>query len=103
MKEDRRSLKIFGIVFMTILTLIMFLAFMPGIGVRPFGEISYRSVPTDDYYIEHGIEDVGAYNIVTTVVFDYRGYDTLGEATVLFTALTGAAALLLGGRRHGEE
>jgi multisubunit Na+/H+ antiporter MnhB subunit len=33
---------------------------------------------------------------VTSVVFDYRGYDTLGEATVLFTAIAGI--MLLFGR-----
>ncbi|WP_461865876.1 hydrogen gas-evolving membrane-bound hydrogenase subunit E [Thermococcus sp.] len=49
---------------------------------------------TDEYYIEHGIEEVGGTNIVTDIVFDYRGYDTIGEATVLFTAIAGAVALL---------
>ena len=49
---------------------------------------------TDQYYIEHGIEEVGGTNIVTDIVFDYRGYDTIGEATVLFTSIAGAVALL---------
>lgn len=35
----------------------------------------------------------GSANIVTSVVWDYRGYDTLGEATVLFTAVLGVAML----------
>ncbi|RLF75454.1 hypothetical protein DRN39_07275 [Thermococci archaeon] len=55
---------------------------------------------TDQYYIEHGIEEVGGTNIVTDIVFDYRGYDTIGEATVLFTAIAGAVALL---RRWRED
>ena len=33
--------------------------------------------------------ETGANNAVTSVVFDYRGFDTLGEATVLFTAVAG--------------
>ena len=33
--------------------------------------------------------ETGADNSVTSVVFDYRGFDTLGEATVLFTAVAG--------------
>jgi len=49
---------------------------------------------TDNYYIEHGLQEVGGMNIVADVVFDYRGYDTLGEATVLFTAIAGTLALL---------
>ncbi|KPU63269.1 hypothetical protein E3E22_03960 [Thermococcus sp. MV5] len=56
---------------------------------------------TDQYYIEHGVEEVGGTNIVTDIVFDYRGYDTLGEATVLFTSIAGAIALLR--KWRGEE
>lgn len=47
----------------------------------------------DDYFIWHGQEQTGANNIVTAVVFDYRGFDTLGEATVLFTAVLGVGLL----------
>jgi multisubunit Na+/H+ antiporter MnhB subunit len=36
----------------------------------------------------------GASNRVTAVVLDFRGYDTLGEATVLFTAVAGVLAVL---------
>ena len=57
---------------------------------------------TDQYYIEHGVEEVGGTNIVTDVVFDYRGYDTLREATVLFTAIAGAVALLRPWRRDED-
>ncbi|CAD5245230.1 hydrogen gas-evolving membrane-bound hydrogenase subunit E [Thermococcus camini] len=57
---------------------------------------------TDQYYIDHGLEEVGGTNIVTDIVFDYRGYDTLGEATVLFTAIAGAVALLRPWRRDEE-
>ena len=45
-------------------------------------------------YLAKGLEETGSSNIVTSVLLDYRGYDTLGEATVLFTAAIGAAALL---------
>ena len=52
------------------------------------GEESYEA-PMDDYIIEHFQKETGANNGVTSVVFDYRGFDTLGEATVLFTAVAG--------------
>ncbi|HHI01098.1 MAG: hypothetical protein J7J97_06600 [Thermococcus sp.] len=58
---------------------------------------------TDQYYIDHGIEETGGTNIVTDIVFDYRGYDTLGEATVLFTSIAGAVALLRKWREENEE
>lgn len=37
-------------------------------------------------YIEKGHEETGSPNFVTAVLADYRGYDTLGETTVIFTA-----------------
>ena len=46
------------------------------------------------YYLTKGLAQTGAANIVTSVILDYRAYDTLGEATVLFTAVLGAVALL---------
>ncbi len=39
-----------------------------------------------NHYIEQGVEETGAINIVTAILFDYRGFDTLGEATVIFIA-----------------
>jgi multicomponent Na+:H+ antiporter subunit B len=45
-------------------------------------------------YIKKGVKDTGAINLVTGVVFDFRGYDTLGEATILFTAVMGVLAIL---------
>jgi len=44
-------------------------------------------------YIESCHEETGAANMVTGVLADYRGYDTLGETTVIFTA--GIACVLI--------
>jgi multicomponent Na+:H+ antiporter subunit B len=44
-------------------------------------------------YIEKTIEETATPDMVTSVLADYRGYDTLGETTVIFTA--GIACLLL--------
>lgn len=38
------------------------------------------------YYIEHTLEDTSVPNIVTSVLADYRGYDTMFETIVIFTA-----------------
>jgi len=46
------------------------------------------------YYIENGVRDTGAVNTVTSIILDYRAYDTLGEATVLFVSILGAITLL---------
>lgn len=59
--------------------------------VIPFGSPAMSDM--DDYFIANGQEEAGANNIVTAVLFDYRGIDTLGEASVLFTAVTGVGIL----------
>ena len=55
------------------------------------------------YYILHSQEDTGSPNIVTAVLASYRGYDTLGETTVIFTAGIGVLILLSGRRRRRSE
>lgn len=46
------------------------------------------------YYLENNAELSGSANVVTSVVVNYRGFDTLGEVTVLFIAATGIGAVL---------
>jgi len=46
------------------------------------------------HYLANALKQTGASNAVTAVILDYRAYDTLGEATVLFTAVLGAVAIL---------
>lgn len=52
-------------------------------------------------YIQDGPRETGVPNVVTAVLASYRGYDTLGEVTVVFTAGIGVIALL-GVRRRTE-
>ena len=49
-------------------------------------------------YIEDTENEIGVPNMVTAVLASYRGYDTWGETTVIFTACLGVM-LLLGGAR----
>ena len=51
-------------------------------------------------YIEQSGQEVGPPNIVTSVLASYRGYDTLGEVAVIFTA--GVGVMLLLGRRRKD-
>ena len=53
-----------------------------------------------DRYVEQGMEETGAVNIVAGVILDYRAFDTLGESHVLFTAVVAVLVLLL---TVGEE
>jgi multicomponent Na+:H+ antiporter subunit B len=54
-------------------------------------------------YLEHAMRETGVPNVVTAVLASYRGYDTLGETTVVFTAGAGVVALLRRRRRHGGK
>jgi multicomponent Na+:H+ antiporter subunit B len=45
-------------------------------------------------YLEGSLKETGVPNVVTAVLASYRGYDTLGETAVVFTAGAGVIALL---------
>jgi len=55
------------------------------------------------HYLQNSVKETNVPNVVTSVLADYRGYDTLGETTVVFTAGIGVMLLLLGGRRRGRS
>jgi multisubunit Na+/H+ antiporter MnhB subunit len=60
----------------------------------------------DDYFLRHGQEQTGSNNECTAVVFDFRGFDTLGESTVLFCAVVGVALIfrkMQAGEEHEDE
>lgn len=73
-----------AVAFLTIVS--MFLLFS-ALLMHPFGAPNEQAM--DQYIIDNTQNEAGANNGVTAVVFDYRGFDTLGEATVLFTAVAG--------------
>ncbi|HEX2255943.1 MAG TPA: DUF4040 domain-containing protein [Afifellaceae bacterium] len=54
------------------------------------------------YYLENSIEHTKVPNVVTAVLASYRGFDTLGEVTVIFTGGIGVLLLLKGRRRRDK-
>ncbi len=52
------------------------------------------------FYVENTLEETGAVNIITGIILDYRGFDTLGESHVLFIA---ACTVLLMLSVKGEQ
>lgn len=66
-----------------------------------FGNISN---PANNYvsdrYVEEGIKDTGAINIVTGIILDYRAFDTFGESTVLFAAVVSVMIVLNQSKEH---
>lgn len=55
------------------------------------------------YYLENSLRDTNVANVVSSVLADYRSFDTLGEVTVILTAGIGVMLLLRGGRRRPES
>ncbi len=50
-----------------------------------------------DYYLEESEHEIHIPNVVTSVLASYRGYDTMGETAVIFTAMVGVLLLLARG------
>jgi multisubunit Na+/H+ antiporter MnhB subunit len=75
---------------LALLTIPVFLTF----GAPAFSDM-------DQYFLNNGQFQAAANNIVTSVVFDFRGFDTLGESVVLFTAVIGVGLLFR--ELHGGE
>ena len=75
----------------TILLLILAFGIILSLMEIPFG---IPKTKVGNYYINEGVKDTGATNIVTAVVVNYRCFDTLGEVTVLFIAAIGLGAVL---------
>lgn len=57
----------------------------------PLGAHTLRMSET---YVNGAVEKTGSVNLVTGVLFDFRAYDTLGEAVILYTAALGVLTLL---------
>jgi multisubunit Na+/H+ antiporter MnhB subunit len=87
----------FGVVVSMAIIFVIFLAgikvfeTLPDFGIPIFAEAPEAASQT---YISQGLAKTGAANLVASVILDFRAYDTLGEATVLFTSIIGATVIL---------
>jgi multicomponent Na+:H+ antiporter subunit B len=71
-----------------------FCLFFAAVQLPPRGEVAHApahqtkspvgTYGPGNYYIEHAYHDTHTPNMVTVVLADYRGFDTLGETTVVF-------------------
>lgn len=97
-QESRLSLPAFLVVCVTGAILIYGTIDMP-----QFGD---GNAPPHQHLVERFVyaspAEIGIPNMVTSVLASYRGYDTLGEVTVIFTACIGVLILLGRGRRSRE-
>ena len=60
-----------------------------------------RAEPVSDEMVERAVPDGDGRNVVNVILVDFRGFDTLGEITVLAAAAIGAVALARAGAPAG--
>ena len=53
--------------------------------------------------VQQNLEKAHAVNDVTSIVFDFRGYDTMGEAFILITAVAGSVVILYTKKKKEEK
>lgn len=85
--------------FITIIFIVIFLAFAY-FSLKDLPKFGYPVMRVAKNYLTLGLQKTGAANLVGSVILDFRAYDTLGEATVLFTAVIGVLAVM---RRIGRK
>lgn len=82
------------------------LVFTVSTNLLPFGSFPMRKIGENfensigQQILENAPQQTGAANVVTSVVWGYRGYDTLGEVTVLFAAVVGVVMIFRTFRRR---
>jgi multisubunit Na+/H+ antiporter MnhB subunit len=88
------------------IVLVCLISFMFLIAVAEMPPYGGRDNPTInevwERYVWKGPAESGGLNMVTNIILDYRGYDTLLETTVLFTAVM-AIMLTLGAGKNQKE
>ena len=53
--------------------------------------------------VQQNLDRTHAVNDVTSIVFDFRGYDTMGEAFILITAVAGTTVIIYSGKKEKKE
>ena len=90
---------------LTIVTITGLLLMYGTLDIPPFGEGGnpIHGHATTVHYLEESSHETGMPNVVTSVLASYRGYDTMGETTVIFTAMVGVLLLMSGRKRKPSK
>lgn len=64
------------------------------LAIQNLDPLGAHSLRMSEAYVNGAVDKTGSVNLVTGVLFDFRAYDTLGEAVILYTAALGALTLL---------
>ena len=100
-KRFRRFYKVVSVVccLALILMLLVAVSYLPPVG-SPDNPASNEVAAK---YIEDGLQDTGAVNIVTGMILDYRAFDTFGESNVLFIATCTVLILLRSDKKREKR
>jgi multicomponent Na+:H+ antiporter subunit A len=74
----------------------------PAVSTEHGGTETPAGATVSEEYLARSLPEAHGKNIVNVIVVDFRGFDTLGEITVLLVAALGVVALVQVGRRRGE-
>ena len=74
--------------------MIVILLYFFAVSIQSLDSLGKSTLRMASHYIEGAAQKTGSANLVTGVVFDFRGYDTMGEAVVLVTAVLGVLTIL---------
>lgn len=92
--------------FNTLVTVIFIAVFLAVsyVALKDLPQFGHPIMKIGKVYLDDGLAKTGAANLVSAVILDFRGYDTLGEATILFTAVIGVLAVMrtVGRKKPGE-
>ncbi len=64
------------------------------LAIENLDSLGSHTLRMSEAYVNGAVEKTGSVNLVTGVIFDFRAYDTLGEAVILYTAALGVLTLL---------
>ena len=84
-----------------VIVMLFVVGFMLVMTVSEMPLYNERTAPANNYvterYLDKGLEETGGHNLVSNIVVIYRGYDTMYEITVLFTAVIAIFLVLKSG------
>ncbi|MCM8773528.1 MAG: DUF4040 domain-containing protein [Candidatus Omnitrophica bacterium] len=89
------------IVSFVFIIIFLYLGYLAIKDLPPFG---YPIMRVSQFYLDHAKELVRSANLVSSIILNFRAYDTLGEATVLFASVVGVMTVMRKkGRKKLEE
>jgi len=90
----------------TVITIIFVVVFLAAtyFAIRELPEFGSPVMRVAKTYVAEGLSKTRAANLVSAIILDFRAYDTLGEVTILFTAVVGVITIMrrIGRKKEGE-